>query len=268
MTIFDYDEYKAWVNERVESLPNKGRGQFRRIALSLNTTPTIVSQVFKGDRQLTPEQALLLSEYFGLSKFESRFLILLVNHARAGSELYRKTLHEEIVEARTHAREIQNRVIQNRKLSDETKAILYSNWYYLAIWSLTAIPGFDNIVPIAERLHLPLKKAREALDFLLQHQLVLQGDDGRLSVGPTLIHLESTSPQIARHHQNWRLQAFRHYENMNPTEVFYTAPVTLSEKDAHLIREKIVHFISETISVIKDSPSEKLHCLCLDWFEV
>ncbi len=268
MNLFEFEDYKKWVNTRIQGLPKAGRGQYKRIAEHLSVNATIVTQVFNGERDLTPEQAVLLADYFALSKIETRFLLLLVNFSRAGSHLYRKNLSEEILELREQAREIKNRVQQDHFLTDEAKSILYSNWYYLAIWSLTAIPDFQNLDAIIERLKINKKKAREAIEFLKKYALVIEDENGRLKNGPTLVHLESTSPQIPRHHQSWRLQAFRHYENPQATDAFYSAPVTLSEKDANLIRENLLKFISSSVDTIKDSPSEKLYCLCLDWFEV
>ncbi len=268
MRIFEYLDYKRWVLERLAQMPKGGRGQFASIAKHLGASPTIVTQVFNGPRELTPEQALLLAEYFGLSKLETRYLITIVNHSRAGTHRYKQSLAEEIAEIREKAREISSRVAQNASLSEEAWAIFYSNWYFLAIWSLTSMENFRDIESISNRLGLDKKKTREAVDFLIKYSLIVEGQDGKLMIGPTMIHLDSHSLQIARHHQNWRLQAFRHYENPGKEETFYTAAVTLSEADVAKIREMIISFISTSNDLIRNSPSEKLYCICMDWFEV
>jgi uncharacterized protein (TIGR02147 family) len=268
MGIFEYLDYKKWVRDRIQAMPKQGRGQLKKIADHLGASPAIISQVFGGERELTPEQALLLSDFFSLNKAETRFLVALVNFARAGTHRYRESLEEEIEEMRGLSRELSNRVKQNFRFTDEVKAALYSNWYYLAIWSLTSIEGFGNLESISKRLAIPPRKAREAVEFLLRHALIVEDKRGRLKVGPSLIHLESTSPQIPRHHQNWRLQAFRHHENPGHDDVFYSAPVTLSAEEASDLRESIIKFIAESVNRIKDSKSEKLFCLNIDWFEV
>lgn len=265
--IFDHRDYKKWVNERIAAMPKGGRGQYMRIVEALGTSSAIVTQIFKGERDLTAEQAVLLSDHFGLSKFERQYLLMLVNYSRAGSHRYRKILEEEISELQIRAREIKSRVPQDKELNEEAKAILYSNWYYLAIWSLTAIPGFDSLDLIIERLQIHRAKANQALEFLEKHGLV-KSLDGKLSIGPTLIHLESSSPNIPRHHQNWRGRALLKYESSGTEDVAYTAPITLSKHDAAIMRERVLTFVSETLKLVKDSPSEELHCLCLDWFRV
>lgn len=265
--IFSHLNYKEWVNERIRSMPKGGRGQYMRIVEYLGTSSAIITQIFKGSRELTPEQAVLLSDYFGLSKLERQYFLLLVNYSRAASFRYKKILEEEIKDLQIKAKEIKSRVPQDRELTEEAKAILYSNWYYLAIWSLTAIPGFDNVEVIINRLHLPRAKANQALDFLIKHSLVKE-ENGKLEIGPTLIHLESSSPNIPRHHQNWRNMAFQKYNSLDIGDVSYTAPITLSRKDAETIRERVLKFIEETLVLVKDSPSEELFCLCIDWFKV
>jgi len=265
--IYEYRDYKKWVNDRIAAMPKGGRGQYMRIVEALGTSSAIITQIFKGERELTPEQAVLLSDHFGLSKLERQYLLLLVTYSRAGSHRYKKILEEELAEFQMRAKEIKSRVPQDQELTEEAKAILYSNWYYLAIWSLTAIPGFETLDLIIDRLQISRAKANQALEFLEKHGLV-KVKEGKLSIGPTLIHLESSSPNIPRHHQNWRGRAFLKYENLGPDDIAYTAPITLSKKDAALMRERMLGFISETLKLVKDSPSEELCCLCLDWFRV
>lgn len=267
MKIYKYDDYKKWVNDQVQSMAKGGRGQYRRMAEHLNTNSAIITQVFKGERELTPEQAILLADYFGISKSERQFLILLVNYSRAGSFKYKKILKEEIEVLRLASTKIITHIPQNLTLSTQAKLIFYSNWHYVAIWSLTAIEGLNTIEAIAARLKLSKKRIRDAVEFLSQHSLINEMNS-KLYVGPTLLHLEEDSPLISQHHQNWRLQAFQKYSEPKLNDAFYTAPVTLSEKDAKILREKVLQFISESVNLIKDSPSEKLYCLCLDWFEV
>lgn len=268
MTIFEYDDYKKWIKEHINAMEKSGRGQFTKIANHLNVSPTIITQIFAGPRELSPEHAVLLAEYFMLSKIEKKYLILLVNFARAGSEKYRLELKEDIKEIRILAQNISRRVTTNAELTEETMSILYSNWYYIAIWSLVAIEGYHVPEKISKRLNISRIKTREALDFLIKHSIVIIDSENKLKMGPTLIHLPSSSPQAARNNQNWRLKAFNKYEEPGNSDLFYTGVMTLSESDVITIRETILQFISKTVNTVKDSPSECLYCFCTDWFEV
>src|ERR1700691_5878257 len=98
MSIFEHTDYKKWVNSHISEMARGGRGQYSRIAEHLRTTPTIITQVFHGDRDLTPEQSVLVADYFALSKLETRYLVLMVTYARAGNFRYREIIKEQLSE--------------------------------------------------------------------------------------------------------------------------------------------------------------------------
>jgi hypothetical protein len=49
--------------------------------------------------------------------------------------------------------------------------------------------------------------------------------------------------------------------------LFYTHPMTVSEKDAKIIRELLIKSIALVEPLIEPSLSEKTFCLNIDWFE-
>ncbi len=102
MGIFGYQDYKSFLLERIHNLPKKGRGEMQRMAYFLNVHPTLISQILRGPRDLSPEQALEFSQYFGLTRSETEYFLTLVEIERAGSlrlksflELRRNRLQEK-----------------------------------------------------------------------------------------------------------------------------------------------------------------------------
>lgn len=85
-----FEDYKAFVNLWIETQgkPNS-RGQFRRMAGHLRVHPSLLTLIFRGSRDLTPEQAADLAQYLGLSEWESEYFLVLVEKARAGRETLR-----------------------------------------------------------------------------------------------------------------------------------------------------------------------------------
>lgn len=61
-------------------------GELRKLAMSLRTSSTVISQVFNGDREFTMEQALDACTYFQLDDLEKEYFLLLVQINRSGSE--------------------------------------------------------------------------------------------------------------------------------------------------------------------------------------
>ncbi len=132
---------------------------------------------------------------------------------------------------------------------------------------ICSIPGNHTAEKISQELGVSLGQIKKALEFLLSAGLCVESD-GKIKPGPRNTHLDANSPMVGRHHQNWRVKGFEKMGDVKPTELFLTMPATMSEKDVSVLREKIVAFIEDFVTVIDSSKGEVLYCLNLDWFNV
>lgn len=266
MSIYEHLNYKKLVLGILQERPKKGYGEFRRIAKHLNINPVIVSQIFRGPRDLSLEQAFELSSYFGFSDTETKYFLALVQLERAGTYQLKEYFKTQAQEFRRQGLDLKNRVTQTKILSDEAKGIFYSQWYFSAIRLLTSVDSQQTAEAISEYLKLPLKTVRKTLDFLEQHELVVL-NEGRYQMGPRTTHLESSSPHVGRVHINCRLRGMMNLEGLGPEELFYSGPMVLSAEDAIWIRLQIVELLEKVTSRVRESKSEKLACLNIDWFD-
>jgi uncharacterized protein (TIGR02147 family) len=266
MSIYDFEDYKVYVLDVLKKMPQQGYGQFRKMAEHLQVNSVIISQVFKGDRDLSAEQALELCQYLGLSELETEYFVLLVQKARASTPKLRTHLKNKLQALQEKASDLKTRLPQDKALTEEAKALFYSNWYYSGIRLLTSIKGFNDVDSIAIAMHLPRATVKHVTEFLVAHGLCLE-EKGKLSIGPRLTHLESSSPLVSRHHTNWRLRGLANQEPLSKDELMYSGPMSLSQKDMEWVRSRIVELIEDVVHRVKDSDSEKLACLNIDWFD-
>jgi uncharacterized protein (TIGR02147 family) len=265
MSIFDFNDYKEFVIHRIRNMPQQGRGQFRQIALHLRIHTTMVSQVFRGSRDLSPEQGCELAEYLGLSELEADYFLRLIEKNRAGTEKLRARLSKELAAIREKALQLQHRLPAGKKLDERDRAVFYSQWYYQAIRLLTSIPGAQKPEVIARSLNLPLGRVREVLAFLVAVGLCTETNDV-YQMGAARTHIEKASPLASRHHTNWRLKAIEHFEHVGANELAFTAPMTLSESDASQVHKRLIEFIEWATALATQSSSESLYCFNVDWF--
>ncbi|MCC6137894.1 MAG: TIGR02147 family protein, partial [Bdellovibrionaceae bacterium] len=174
MSIFEHADYKHYVRELVRSMPHRGRGQFRQMALHLDINSTVISQIFKGERELTTEHGLKLAQYLGLSDLETRYFLNLINKARAGSHDLKNYYAREEKKLMAEAKNIKSRIIEHKEISDEHKAIFYSNWYYSGLRMLSAIPGYNTVDEMAEYFGLSRSVVQKAISFLLKTGLCIE----------------------------------------------------------------------------------------------
>lgn len=141
--IFEYLDYKIWVKDRIARMPKKGRGQFTALAKHLNTSTANITLIFKGTRNLTLEQAALLSDYFELSKSERRYLILLVNFYRSKSHFHRTLLEEEMSDLRKQESPIMSSATPESENLPQLQ-LRYQNWRLKAC-SKHQNPGAEDV---------------------------------------------------------------------------------------------------------------------------
>jgi uncharacterized protein (TIGR02147 family) len=267
MTIFEFDHYKSYLKQRIKELPGHGRGELSRIAKALNIHTTMVTHVLKGAANFSIEQALSLADYLGLNELETDFLLALVQWERAGTTKAKDFYHRKIVEIRLKALNLTQRLGTQNKLSNSDRAFFYSSWVYTAIRLLTAIDRFQTPEALAHELDLPIGRVRAALEFLISRGLCTEENSKvRYAAMPT--YLEASSPLVSRHHQNWRHKAQERFERIRESDLVFTFPMVISDKDALRIREKLVQLIGEVKTLSEPSPSEELFVLNIDWIKL
>lgn len=267
ISIFEAENYKKLVLERLKGFPKAGHGQFRKMAERLRVHPVIITQVFKGSRDLTEEQAIELADYLGFTKLESQYFLSLVQIERAGTVKLKAHYEERRRELQNQSKDLKNRVLEKKVLNEEAKALFYSNWFYSGVRLASSIPALNTPEQLAEYLSVPLPTVHRVLEFLLSHGLVVQTEKG-LDMGPAITHIEASSPLVSRHHLNWRMQAMKKVDRAGIDELFFTFPIVISEKTQSQIREIFVQTIEKCVPLVKESPSEKLACVNIDLFNV
>jgi uncharacterized protein (TIGR02147 family) len=265
--IYEFKDYKKFINGLIHQMPKRGRGQARRLAEHLHVQPVVISQVFSGDRDLTPEQGLEVAAYFGLDERQAEYLVLLISQARAGTKKLSTHYEAKLEALRREAMKIKNSIVKHEVLSDPDKGIFYSNWYYSAVRLLTSTPGHDNIEAIAAKLDLSRAKTVEILDFLVSRGLC-EEKNGRYKIGTSATFLDASSPFINGHRRNWHIKAMEKFADPKPHDIFYSSTASISEADQARVQQILTRVIKEFSKTVADSPAHKIACLNLDWFEL
>lgn len=265
--IFDFSNYRKFIEKKLKEYPNEGYGQLGKLASFIGVHPTLVSQILKGHKSLTTDQAAKTAEFFGLGEIDAEYLVLLAAFERAGNQPMREMCRRQMNRLKEKSQKIVNRVTADIKLSEEQRAVFYSDWAYSAIRQAIALPQISSVNELAAHLNLPIKKVQVIVDFLLMSGLS-RTERGDLKVGPASTHVEASSPWTRVHHTNWRHKALQSLDSPHPEDLHYTSPLTLSKDDAKVVRERLLQSIEEVNRIVDPSPSESLFCLNFDWFQV
>jgi uncharacterized protein (TIGR02147 family) len=264
---FDYTSYKKLVTDWVESQPKQGHGQFRKMAERISISTALMSQIFRGTKDLSFEHGWELTEYMGLTKLQSEYFMTLLQFERAGTHKLKTHFKEKLDQVRGESRKIKNRVHEQKKLTPLAQSVFYSHWSYSAIRLLTSIGGYDSATAISQKLKLPMAHVQKVLEFLLNHDLV-QRQGNKFKMGATKTHLPADSEYIHQRHTSWRSIGFERMPHMASDEMFFTNVVTLSKEDVQNIRKELLKLIEKVDKIVIPSDSQELCCLNIDWFRV
>jgi uncharacterized protein (TIGR02147 family) len=265
---FEFDSYKDYLAHVEEQRSKLQRGFRTKLAEGLGVQSAYVSKVLNGDAHFSLEQGMRLCEFLDLKGDERHYVIWLIEKARAGTRELEIFFRGLLIQLREKHLNIKGRVGEARTLSSELQAIYYSHWYYAAIHTLTSIPRFRTIENIARALQLDRAKVEEAVLFLVDCGMLTQKKNGDLIIGPTQLHLDRSSPNISKHHSNWRIRAIASLSDGDEFDVHYSTVSSLSEKDVEKIRANLVRTIQEYVETVRPSPEETLYSFSLDFFRV
>ncbi|MGZ3706002.1 MAG: DUF4423 domain-containing protein, partial [Bdellovibrionota bacterium] len=199
------------------------------------------------------------------SPHEREYFFALLQIERAGTAKLRKYWQEKRAAILKEREGVKSRVGEHHELTDEERAIFYSSWIYVAVFVATDIGGGQTLEQIAERFALPRQRAAEVLDFLVRTGVCLRmGSLYRM--GKSVVYLTNESPLVVKHHTNWRLRALQKMDTREPTELFYTSPMSMARADVARVRELLAKAIEESLAICRDSKSEEVVNLNIDFF--
>jgi uncharacterized protein (TIGR02147 family) len=226
-----------------------------------------LTQILAGTKHLSSEQAYEMALDMGLTEKETDYFLVLVEIGRVGTVKLRERLVFKMrgLQAESNKVAAKISVSTDRHLTDEQKAIYYSNWIYTAVRNLVPTGQFNSVKEIAAKLDLPEPRVEGVLQFLIDVGLIAKSESG-LKYRQGYTHLDPGNPLIFRHHQNWRQRAIQRMDHYNENHLHYTCPMAISKNLAIQLRKDLLEEIKRLNQSMKEIP-EVSYCLNIDLFE-
>lgn len=269
-SVFDFQDYKQYLQSLIGSQGEQGRGYRSRMAQVMNCQRGFVTKVLSASSSahLSLEQAERLSGLLGHSSEEAHFFILLILYTRAGTPKLRQYFRGQMQEVLNRRLAVRKEMQSRSVLSPEDHIRYYSAWYYAAIRVAVTVPSLRTREALAGRLGLPVATISSALDFLVSRGILGKKGDSFFARDSQRIHLATDHPSVSRFHANWRIRALSALDCERPKDLHYSHVVPISEDDALRIRSFLVEMIKEFSKLAAPSPEQTLYSFCLDYFEL
>lgn len=267
ISVFEYSSYKSYL-KALESQKSSFQKGFRsRLAETLSCQNAYVSQILNTHANFSLEQGLKIASFLRQSESETRYFVLLIEHARAGTVELKAYFKRDLDSLREKHLNIKERVPKAKELSFEDQSIYYSSWIYPTVHMMITIPHLASVAKIAVALEVSEEIINETLSFLVSTGLVDEVR-GEFKSGATQIHLSKDSPFISQHHRNWRAAVTQYLTAKKDKGIHYSTVSSLSHDDAEKLKSKLVKVIQEYVEVIQPSKEETLYNFNLDFYSL
>lgn len=266
-SLFNFKDYKLFLKAVEAERASVQRGFRSRLSEVLNCQNAYISQIFNTHSHFSLEQGFKISVFLKLSASETKYFLLLIERARAGTKELAQHFSKDIEAMRETHFNVTERLPEAKTLSLEDRATYYSSSLYASIHIITTIPEFRSTESIATALKIPLSEAKEMILFLLSCGL-LEEKKGQLIPGGAQIHLPKDSAHVRQHHTNWRLTSINHLSRKREDSVHYSTVSSLSLEDAEKLKKKFIEVIVDYIEAVGPSKEETLYNFNLDFYEL
>lgn len=268
MSIFNFTNYRDYLRAYIKSRPKAGYGELSRIATHLKMNTTLLSQIFSGLRTFSTDHACELAEYLGLTDIETEYLYLMIEHSKAGTGKNKSYLKNRMALLKDESLNLSKRILREKDLTENEKAIFYSTWVYSALHLFCGTrENGVTLDEICDKIQCTRQKASEYMLFLINSGLCKEENE-RFSIRTLSTFIDNESPHLLKHHNNWRIKAIQKSDNISKKELMFTAQVSISEKDFDIIREQIIKGIEDILKTVKESGTENLAFLNIDWLKL
>ena len=264
---FEFTNYKAFFKAKTEGFESSW-GVKKRLAQHMDCQAAYLSQVLKGQAELSVEQLFKACSFFDLDQDEIDFIFLLHQKDRAGTKEVKDYFQKKISEAITKRMSLTQRLGAENILSEQDRATYYSSWIYMAVHFLVGIAEYSDREKIKKVLKINSKKINTVIVFLTRNGLITESGNGQLAIGVNSIRLGNDSPWIVKHHTNWRMKAIENLDKEDVFDLHYSGVYTMSEKDATAIKNILLDTIKKNVEIVKESKEEKMFVMNMDFFNL
>lgn len=263
LSIFDFNDYKLYLNVKINSLSVNGRGVKKRIAEHLSCQSTYISQVFKGKKHFTLEQAIKLNTFLDHSEVEGKLFLLLVQQARSGSNELREFFVEQISDFKQKHKDSSSE--SNLLVGQQNYDLCFESWYHSVIYAILNFDDCKTVNGISKRLGFDEKIVSIILNEFIEAKLV-SIVDGQYEKMTEKVNVGEKN--IQKFHNFWRGYALKNPEEGFENDYKRTLVLTLSDEDDVKVREVIKDTFKKIHNIANNSSkNETAKCLILDYLE-
>jgi len=231
MTIFEFKDYKLFVRHVINTKPILGRGSVKKMAESLRVHPSLISQVLKGTKEFTAEQANEVAVFLNLNELETEYFLCLVDIERAGTARLKTFL-------------------QNKR----ERLVLFAKGAEAPANTSASSGAGPAVVSGESKKGLLGSGIKDEQSITVKHHDLIQDQPG--------------DPDSEAQNATWRMRALHRIRSEAALRRSLTIPVTMSEKNSYQLQDIIDEFVTKIKDTMDPSVPENFSVVTIDLFDL
>lgn len=245
--IFEYSNYRDYLRSNlVERISKNSSYSLRAMAQHLGLSPSSLSEVIKGKRNLSLAKAAALANKLGLKGKEAEYFCLLVQIEHTADPIIKESVQNRI--------QILNPQRKSHNLSLDLFKLI-ADWYHTAILHLAEVDGFE-VTPqeISKRIGISVFEAATAIERLERLELLKKEDGKYIKLNGFYSESPIPNDSLRRFHKQTLEKAIESLQTQTPkekiirSETFAIDPALLPQAD-----ELMEEFVAKLLKLFAQS---------------
>ena len=271
MEVFEAEGYRELLRHFLtEGKSRAPRGKTSSLARALKCHVTFISQVARGLADFSPDQSLAFCKAAHYTEDETHFFLDLLTYERAGTVALKSLLAKKIEKKRSEFIRAGKR-FKSENLAKEDQQKYFCDPGLQLIHVLIQLEGIETAQNISDFMGCEVKILIPYLKDLVRMGIVDRDAEQKYTSRLNFIHLERGSAEFQFYTNFWRqfarLQVLGNSQR-SEKEMSLTSLVVTSEEAAEKIRTKLAKQLESIGEEVKDSKSECLYFLALDFVKM
>jgi uncharacterized protein (TIGR02147 family) len=253
--VLEHSSYRHYLkSELANRIGRNPAYSMRAFAQQLGVSHTLISLVMKGQRNISAETCLQLSQRLGLKEHEAEYFQLLVQLENARIPELKDSLLRKLDALHPSRKNVDLAIESFRVISD---------WYHFALLRLTEIPGTRWISSfLGRRLGIAPAEADLALERLKLLRLIEEDPDKpgswRKATGSLYAQAKGKNPGLRKFNRQVLEKAIASLEDQPPEDkVFGTEMIAISKKDLPEAEKLTRDFLARMLELARNSKHPK-----------
>lgn len=211
--IYEHLDFKTFLRAvLVEKISRNPSYSLRAMAKNLDVSPSTLSEMIRGKRNLSVERAMQIAAKLGLDSAESEYFCLLVQRGQVKDPGMQEIIQKRMQSLNPEASKINNLSVDLFRM--------IADWYHSAILHLCDLKDFNfKSTEIAQRLGITVFEAEAAIERLLRLELLSIDENGH-AVRTNDFLAEATIPNesLRKFHKQTLEKAIDSLQSQTPSE--------------------------------------------------